>query len=43
MDLAKRPMGAALGENSVAMNVLHDNKLTLYQYLEVHGMSFLRP
>ena len=29
MDLAKRTMGAVLGENSVAMNVLHENKHTL--------------
>ncbi len=28
MDLAKRTMGAVLGENSVAINVLHDDKLT---------------
>ena len=29
MDSAKRTIGAVLGENSVAMNVLHDDKLTL--------------
>jgi hypothetical protein len=29
MDLAKRTMGAVLGEISVAMDVLHDDKLTL--------------
>lgn len=29
MDFGKRTMGAELGENSVTMNVLHDDKLTL--------------
>jgi hypothetical protein len=29
MDLAKRTMGPVLGEGSVVMNVLHDDKLTL--------------
>ena len=43
MDLAKRTIGPVLGEDSVAVNVLHDSKLTFWQYREVHGVNLLRP
>ena len=43
MDLAKRTMGAALREGLVAMSVLNDDQLTLYQYWEIHEVILLQP